>query len=81
MLNCKQATQLVSHELDQKLSLSQRISLKLHLLICHYCRNYARHLNFLRRASTQMEQHIEQQGPALPEESREKLKQTIKNNH
>jgi hypothetical protein len=81
MISCKQATQLVSTGLDQKLSLSQRISLKLHLFICHYCRTYVRHLNFLRRATGRLEQHIEQQGQPLSAKAREKVKQSIKNNH
>jgi len=79
MLSCKQTTQLVSNSMDQKLSLAQRIGLKLHLLICHYCRNYTRHLRFISRAAKKFDQHIENQGPTLSVEAQKKLTQALRN--
>ncbi len=61
MLNCKQATRLVSQRLEHKLSLGQRLGLKLHLIICHLCRNYARQLRFLHRIAPAIDAHIEGQ--------------------
>lgn len=74
MLNCKQATQLVSQSLDRKLDLSQRLGLGMHLLICHWCRNYARHLRFLHRITPAIESHIEgQQEQTLSPETKAKI--------
>ncbi len=50
MLKCKQATQLMSEAQDRELTRSERLSLKFHLLICSGCKNYNRHLKFIRKA-------------------------------
>ena len=78
MMNCKQATELVSQKLDSKLSLWQRLSLKLHLMMCHLCRTYARHLEFLHRVAPQIDEHIETHTNInLTPETKAKLKQSI----
>lgn len=61
MLNCKQATRLVSESLECKLTLQQQLKLKLHLFICHLCRDYARHLRLLHRIAPALEARIEEQ--------------------
>jgi hypothetical protein len=50
MLNCKQATELMSQEQDRLLSLAERIGLRLHVLICAGCNNYRRQMSVLRAA-------------------------------
>ncbi len=50
LLNCKQATKLMSEALDRPLDLSDRAALRLHALICKGCRNYRRQLRLLRQA-------------------------------
>ncbi len=50
MLNCKQASELLSQALDKNLSLREKISLRLHLLICHGCSNFSKHMQVLRQA-------------------------------
>lgn len=50
MLTCKEATQLVSQGLDRRLGPLERISLRLHLLICSGCTNFSRQVRFIRRA-------------------------------
>ena len=50
MMNCKQATQLMSQSQDRKLSLPERTKLRLHLLICSGCANYNKQMDFLRKA-------------------------------
>jgi predicted anti-sigma-YlaC factor YlaD len=77
-MNCKEATELVSQNLDRHLGLGQRIALRLHLLMCNYCRNYSEHLAFLHRAAPQIEDHIENQTDvALSDESKAKIKQSL----
>jgi hypothetical protein len=50
MLNCKQASELLSQQLDRKLSWSERLSLRLHLLVCDGCTNFSKHMTALRAA-------------------------------
>ncbi len=51
MLNCKQATELMSRRMDRTLSLKNRISLRIHLMMCSGCRNFNKQMQFLRQAS------------------------------
>jgi len=49
MLNCKQATELMSRSQDQTLPLLKRLNLKLHLIMCRGCSNYNKQLAFIRK--------------------------------
>lgn len=48
MLNCHRATQLLSRIQDGKVTLSERASLRVHLLLCSGCRNFNQQINTLR---------------------------------
>ena len=50
LLTCKEATGLVSQGLDRRLRVLDRISLRLHLLVCDGCSRVAKQLPFLRKA-------------------------------
>ena len=50
MMNCKQATQLMSQELDRPLTWRERLALGLHNLMCGGCHQYRQQMAFLRRA-------------------------------
>lgn len=50
MLDCRQATELMSRQLDGRLGLGQRLSLKMHLMMCGGCRNFGKQVRFLREA-------------------------------
>jgi hypothetical protein len=50
MLSCKEASALMSQALDRRLSLRERLSLRLHLAICEGCRRFERQMAFLRSA-------------------------------
>jgi hypothetical protein len=51
MLNCKEATRLMSEEQDRELSRSERIALRFHTMMCIGCTNYRKHLAVLRRGA------------------------------
>lgn len=51
MLNCRQATRLLSDRLEQPLSRRQRLALMLHTLMCSACRSFGKQSAFLRRAA------------------------------
>lgn len=50
MLNCKQTSLLVSQSLDRPLTWRERWAVRLHLLICIYCRRFLHQLLGIRRA-------------------------------
>lgn len=49
MITCKEATRLASQQLDGKLSLGERLQLRLHLAICEGCRRANAQFALLRR--------------------------------
>lgn len=51
MLNCRQATRIMSEGMDRPLSLGERLRLRFHLAFCRGCRAFLRQTAFLRRAS------------------------------
>ena len=54
MMNCRQATRLVSQGMDTKLPWHQRLAVRIHLLYCVWCRRYASQLQILRKAAKQL---------------------------
>ncbi|MES2771597.1 MAG: zf-HC2 domain-containing protein [Pseudomonadota bacterium] len=50
MLNCKEATHLLSQAQDRRLSLAESMRLKMHLAICRGCQNFKSQMRFLRQA-------------------------------
>lgn len=50
MMSCKKVSQLLSQQLDRKLSARESISLKFHLMICAGCTNFKDNMEFLRAA-------------------------------
>lgn len=51
MLNCREVTELCSRELEQPLSLRERLGLGTHLLMCSGCSNFRRQMAALRAAA------------------------------
>lgn len=50
MMNCQQATRLISESQDHALSLSEKMSLKMHVLMCAGCKNFSLQIPFLSQA-------------------------------
>jgi predicted anti-sigma-YlaC factor YlaD len=50
MMNCKQATELMSQELDRQLSWYERMALRFHVMMCDGCTNFRRQMAFVRNA-------------------------------
>lgn len=49
-LDCKQTSRLLSEAQDRRLSLFDRVTLRLHLGVCGACKRFSRQLDFLRAA-------------------------------
>lgn len=50
MLNCKQATELMSQEQDRALVFKERLGLRFHVAMCSGCRNFRKQMAFLHHA-------------------------------
>jgi putative zinc finger protein len=50
MLSCKDATKLMSQAQDRELSVAERATLKLHLVVCAGCRHFDSQMDLIRRA-------------------------------
>lgn len=48
MMNCQQATRLLSDAQERELSLKDRATLKLHVMMCSGCHNFAKQMGVLR---------------------------------
>ena len=74
-LNCREAARLVSEGMDRRLSLLERIGLRLHLLICTACRQWRRQTTMIRRAL----RHVRREAEAerLSEPARKRIREAI----
>ena len=76
--SCKQAARLQSLAQDQSLGFSQKIGLRIHLLLCKWCRRYGKQIGFLRSAAHRHEEHEHCLPPqSLRPEARERIKQRL----
>ncbi len=48
MLNCNKATRLMSESQERPLSVTERISLKLHMMMCSGCNNFNEQMGTIR---------------------------------
>ena len=75
---CKHASRLQSEALNHQLPARQRLGLKIHLMLCDWCRRYGKQTSMLRDAT---HQHPGEMIPPVPqslsEEARERLKQRL----
>ena len=54
MLNCKQNTELLSQALDRPITFREKLTMRLHLMMCRGCRNFEKQLTFIRKASREL---------------------------
>jgi hypothetical protein len=77
---CRQVSRLQSGVLDQPFSLPKRFGLRLHLLVCKWCRRYGKQIRFLRLAVQEHADEVNEAAPrTLSPEARERLKRTLSN--
>ena len=77
--NCRQASRLQSEALDHKLPTLQRIGLRIHLLLCKWCRRYGKQIRFLRDAAQEHPDGlVEPARQKLPDAARERMKQRLR---
>ena len=59
MYSCEQASKLSSRAMELPLTPSERVLLRLHLMMCRRCSNFARQIEFLRRVSGKLPEMLE----------------------
>ncbi len=57
--NCADMSRLASRSLEQPLPLRTRFKMRLHYLICVWCKRYFKQLKFLHKAAPQFEDHAD----------------------
>ena len=75
---CREVARLQSDALDHRLPWRKRVGLRIHLLLCKWCRRYGKQIAFLRsvaRRSKEEDSCLPRQG--LPSEARERIKRII----
>lgn len=74
MINCKQASQLISRGLDTTLSKRERFALKIHLLMCKYCSRFRQQLIAINVTISKLGKQIEDDSNIqLPEETKARI--------
>lgn len=56
-LNCREVTRLVLEGEDRRLRLSERLGVRVHMLICKACPTFARQVQFMRGAMGRWKQY------------------------
>ena len=76
---CKTASRLQSEALDHKLPFRQRFGLRVHLLLCKWCRRYGKQITFLRNAAHEHPDEMAEPVPQkLSDEGRDRIKQKLR---
>jgi hypothetical protein len=72
--NCREAGRAQSEALDHPLPPARRFGLRLHLLICKWCRRYGRQIHFMHESAHQHDEKLVESVPqGLSAEARERM--------
>jgi hypothetical protein len=77
---CKTVMPLFSYAEDRKLSLVERLRVRLHLYTCGACLNYISNLKFMHQVFHVQEEHLENEKlhASLSPEAKERIKNVLK---
>lgn len=78
--NCREASRLQSDGMDRALPALEVIGLRIHLLLCGWCRRYGKQIRFLRRAAHEHPEEVAQAASeSLSPEARERIRRSLGN--
>lgn len=81
MLSCKDVTRLISELMDTSLPIGKRVGVRLHLLICRFCRRYERQLLLIRetvrRLAAMEDAYGSPIGEGLSEGAKERIRKSL----
>ena len=66
MLNCRQATQLLSERQDRPLNLNEKLSLNVHISLCTACRRFGKQVEQLSDLAKQYRAYQDPNSTAAP---------------
>jgi hypothetical protein len=78
---CAEMSRLTSRSLEQPLTLRMRLKMRLHFVICAWCRRYFEQIHFLHQSAPKLNLPSEESpGRGLPLEAKERIKTEIRKN-
>lgn len=77
MLNCKQASALMSRAMDENLPLGKKMALRVHLFICDGCTNFSSQISLLRKAARSFRERPPGKDLHLSDEARQRIHRAI----
>lgn len=77
---CKEIAKIISASLDRRLTLRERVVMKLHLVACKPCFRYLEQSHFLSAAASQMSDQLKDEllTGHLSDEARERIKSILR---
>jgi hypothetical protein len=75
---CREASRLESDALERRLTLAERLRLRLHLLVCDACRNYRAELRLMRQLFRRIQKAPEGIGRGMSEAERAEILAALK---
>lgn len=83
MLTCRDASELTSLAMDGDLGPVKRLQLRMHILVCRFCRRNRRQLNMIRCLIADyripMSSKEDLPGPGLSEQARDRIEKAVRN--
>jgi hypothetical protein len=77
--NCAEMSRLASRSFERAPSFALRLKMRLHHVICAWCRRYERQLRFLHRAAPRLPEHLEAAANrTLSDEARARMKRRLR---
>ena len=78
-MTCKELSRLASQQLDQPLPLLTRLRMRLHFLICAWCRRYVKQVRLVREVAPKYGEKVAAvSDKSLSADAKQRIKQAIK---
>jgi len=79
VLHCDKVSKFVSESMDRDLSFTERMSVRVHLLMCRHCARFAKQLEHMRSVIRKESSKYPQQ--KLDEDAKVEMKKRLRQNH
>ncbi len=80
MLSCKETTRLIHKSMDESLDWKEHLGVKMHLLMCRFCRRFKKQLQWIRLICNHESEAIEKnlvESDSLSPVARERITKNI----
>jgi hypothetical protein len=76
---CPEVIRILSLSMDKQLSLTMRIKLRIHFLMCSFCERYMKQLKYMRQVAREFPEKIGEVSDAtLPPDAKERMKTALR---